>query len=83
MQPFVEKAMISGAVGLVGNTDGALEILRQPAATQSTEVFEQIGDLEAARGRGAEARAAYDQAGKLTSDSAARKRITRKGQAVK
>jgi predicted negative regulator of RcsB-dependent stress response len=54
--------------------------LRQAAGTdnQNPEVLEQMGDLEAARGHKAEAQAAYDQAQKLISDSAARKRLKRK-----
>jgi predicted negative regulator of RcsB-dependent stress response len=67
-----------------GNPDGAIEVLKQAQGdVQGPDVYELTGDLEAARGRGAEARAAYDQALKLTTDSAARKRITRKSQTAK
>jgi predicted negative regulator of RcsB-dependent stress response len=59
--------------------------LRQAAGAdnQNPDVLEQIGDLEAARGRKAEAQAAYDQAAKLTTDSAARKRLKRKQSTVR
>jgi len=66
-----------------GNADGALEILKQPTDAQSPDLYELLGDLEASRGHSAEARTAYDQAQKLSSDSASRKRIERKRQAVK
>jgi tetratricopeptide (TPR) repeat protein len=68
-----------------GDTENALTELRQAAGAdnQNPDVLEQIGDLEAARGRKAEAQAAYDQAAKLTTDSAARKRLKRKQSTVR
>ncbi len=66
-----------------GNADAAIDALHAPNGMESPDVYEQIGDLESSRGRGAEARAAYEQAQKLTTDSAARKRLERKRQAVK
>ena len=68
-----------------GDSEGALTELRQAsgADNQNPEVLEQIGDLEAKLGHKAEALAAYDQALKLSSDSAARKRLKRKQTTVR
>ncbi len=68
-----------------GDNDNALKELRQAAGadTQNPEVLEQIGDLEGARGNKAEAQTAYGQAEKLTTDSAARKRMKRKQSALR
>ena len=59
---------------------GRSEELRQTstARSQNPELFEQIGDLEAARQHAAEARAAYQSALDLAPDRAARKRIGNK-----
>jgi tetratricopeptide (TPR) repeat protein len=67
-----------------GDKDGAITELRQAAGVdnQNPDVLEQIGDLEASAGHNAEAQTAYDQAAKLTQDSAARKRLKRKESAL-
>jgi Flp pilus assembly protein TadD len=63
-----------------GDAEGALTELREAAGAdnQNPDVIEQIGDIEAGRGRSAEARTAYEQALKLQSDSSAKKRLKRK-----
>jgi tetratricopeptide (TPR) repeat protein len=68
-----------------GDNENALKELRQAAGadTQNPDVLEQIGDMEGARGNKAEANTAYDQAEKLTTDSAARKRMKRKQAALR
>jgi predicted negative regulator of RcsB-dependent stress response len=55
-----------------GDVDGAITELRKVNA------FEQIGDLEAARGRTAEARDAYEKALPAATDRKERKRIQQK-----
>ena len=62
----------------------ALEQLRQVTKedAQDPEVFERIGDLEAARHNPAEARAAYQSALALKPSGAARKRIDNKLKSV-
>jgi Flp pilus assembly protein TadD len=64
-------------LGDTGDTDNAIAELRATGA-DNPDVLEQIGDLEAKRGRKAEAQTAYDQAANLSTDSAARKRLKRK-----
>jgi tetratricopeptide (TPR) repeat protein len=63
-----------------GDVDNALEQWREVAKQdpQNGDAFEQIGDLEAGRGRAAEATTAYRSALQLVSDRAARKRIGNK-----
>jgi tetratricopeptide (TPR) repeat protein len=60
-----------------GDNDGALNELRSASQADPANfaIFEQIGDIEAARGRTAEARAAYTSALNAASDRAVRKRI--------
>jgi tetratricopeptide (TPR) repeat protein len=59
-----------------GDVDGAISELRRANA------FEQIGDLEAARGRKAQARAAYEEAISSAADRQSRKRLQSKIKAV-
>ena len=63
-----------------GNTDQALNELREAARRDAEDptVFEQIGDLEAARQLNADAKAAYQSALNLKPERAARKRIESK-----
>ena len=79
------RVALAGLLNKTGDTEGALNQLRQAAASnpRNSEVFEQIGDIEAARGRGAEARAAYQSASGVAPDTATRKRIDKKLKALK
>ena len=63
-----------------GDADAALIELREAvkADAQNSALLEQIGDMEAARGRKAEAKQAYTAALQASSDRAARKRIESK-----
>ncbi len=63
-----------------GDRDGALDQLRQVTkqGSQDPELFERIGDLEAARQHSADARAAYQSALELKPARAERKRIEKK-----
>jgi tetratricopeptide (TPR) repeat protein len=63
-----------------GDPDSALEQLREVSKQdqRNGDVFEQIGDLEAARRHAVEATAAYQAALQLATDRAARKRIGNK-----
>jgi tetratricopeptide (TPR) repeat protein len=60
-----------------GDNEGAVNELRSASQADPANfaIFEQIGDIEAARGRTAEARAAYTSALNAASDRAAHKRI--------
>lgn len=68
------------ALARLVDPDAALEQLRAVLASdpQNAAAFEQIGDLEAARSRVAEARAAYNSALSFATDRASRKRIAGK-----
>jgi tetratricopeptide (TPR) repeat protein len=79
------RLALARLLGKTGDNDNALKELRQAAGadTQNPDVLEQIGDMEGARGNKAEANTAYDQAEKLTTDSAARKRMKRKQAALR
>jgi tetratricopeptide (TPR) repeat protein len=63
-----------------GDFDGAVRALREASNSDSRNfaILEQIGDAEAARGRAAEAKAAYQSAIDLTPDRASRKRLAGK-----
>lgn len=63
-----------------GDAEGALGELRQAAASNpdNGDLVEQMGDIEAGRGRVAEARADYERARGLAADRGARKRVERK-----
>jgi predicted Zn-dependent protease len=63
-----------------GDSEGALSELRAGVASnpENPELFEEIGDVEAAGGHAAEARAAYQQALTLAPDAGTRKRIGNK-----
>ena len=65
--------------------DAALEQLRAVLAANPKNIMalEQTGDIESARGHGAEARAAYNSALQTTADRAAKKRIATKLKSVK
>jgi predicted negative regulator of RcsB-dependent stress response len=66
------------------NPEGALTELRSAAASDAKNpaILEQIGDVEAARGRSAEARSAYQSALGLTTESAIKKRLNQKLKAL-
>jgi predicted Zn-dependent protease len=74
------RLALAGLLAKSGDAERAIQELRQisGAGSQNPEIFEQIGDLEAARQHIAEARAAYQSALDLASDRAARKRIGNK-----
>jgi len=78
------RLALAGLLGKTGANGQALEQLRQVSQqdTQNPEVFEQIGDLEAARHNPAEARAAYQSALALKPMRAVRKRIGNKLKAL-
>ena len=63
-----------------GDLNGALADLREAAKTQpgSAVIYEQIGDLEKARGDVAQAAEAYQTALRNTQDRSARKRLRTK-----
>jgi tetratricopeptide (TPR) repeat protein len=67
-----------------GDAEGALTELRSAAASdpKNPAVLEQIGDAEAARGRTAEARSAYQSALGLSPESGMKKRINNKLKAL-
>jgi tetratricopeptide (TPR) repeat protein len=60
-----------------GDADGAIQELREVSKIdpQNAAAFEQIGDIEAGRGRSAEAKAAYASALAAATDRTVRKRI--------
>lgn len=68
-----------------GDAENAAKELRDAAASnpQNSDLFEQLGDVEAGRGRSAEARAAYESALKVAPDAASRKRLDKKLKALK
>ena len=68
-----------------GDSEGAVNELREASRTdpRNAGVFEQIGDIEAARGRREEARAAYSSALGLTSERAGKNRINAKMKTLK
>jgi tetratricopeptide (TPR) repeat protein len=74
------RLALASSLAKAGDAEGALNELRQAsgADNQNPDVLEQIGDIEAGRGRVAEARNAYEQANKLQSDSTAKRRLKRK-----
>jgi Flp pilus assembly protein TadD len=65
--------------------DAALVELRAivEASPQNSQAFELTGDIESARGRSTEARAAYNSAVQFASDHAAKKRIAAKLKSVR
>ncbi len=67
-----------------GDPEAALQQLRQASAAdpRHTAILEQIGDIEAARGRAQEARSAYTAALASTSERAERKRLNGKTHAA-
>jgi protein O-mannosyl-transferase len=79
------RVMLARLLAKTGDTEGALRELGETAKLdpQDSEVFEQIGDIEAARGRVAEAKTAYQKAIAVAPDAIARKRIGRKLKSVK
>jgi predicted negative regulator of RcsB-dependent stress response len=68
-----------------GDREGALAEYREASKQdqQNPETLEQMGDLEAAANRSAEARTAYESALKQAPDRAARKRINNKLKSLK
>ena len=78
------RTALAGLLAKTGDADSALQQLRDLSQkdAQNFSIFEQIGDLEASRKHGAEARAAYQSALKLAPDRGARKRINNKLKAL-
>jgi tetratricopeptide (TPR) repeat protein len=68
-----------------GDRDGALAEFREASKQdqQNPEILEQIGDLEAASNRSAEARTAYEASLKQAQDRSTRKRIDNKLKSLK
>ncbi|HEY1756515.1 MAG TPA: tetratricopeptide repeat protein [Bryobacteraceae bacterium] len=86
LKPDYIAAHLALAQLLAKNSDpeGALAELRSAAAAdpKNPAILEQIGDVEAARGRAAEARSAYQSALGLSPESAAKKRLNQKLKAL-
>jgi tetratricopeptide (TPR) repeat protein len=74
------RLALGGLLAKTGDPEGALRELRLGSASnpQNPELFERIGDIEAASGHVAEAKAAYQQVSALTRDGDTRKRIAKK-----
>ena len=74
------RMALAGLLAKTGDREAALSELRQMVAgeSQSPEIFEKIGDLEAGLQHNAEARTAYQSALGPGSDRATRKRIGNK-----
>jgi tetratricopeptide (TPR) repeat protein len=74
------RIALADLLAKTGDRDGALDQLRQVTKqdSQDPDLFERIGDLEAARQHPAEARAAYQSALNLKPERAERKRIENK-----
>ncbi len=74
------RIALADLLAKTGDRDGALDQLRQVTKqdSQDPDLFERIGDLEAARQHPAEARAAYQSALDLKPARAARKRVENK-----
>ncbi len=74
------RSALADLLAKTGDRDGALDQLRQVTKqnAQDPDLFERIGDLEAAGQRPAEARAAYQSALNLKPARAERKRIEKK-----
>jgi tetratricopeptide (TPR) repeat protein len=74
------RLALAGLLAKSGDADGAIQELREASKSdpQNSAVLEQIGDIEAGRGRQTEAKAVYTSALAATSDRAARKRISEK-----
>jgi len=78
------RIALADILAKTNDRDGALGQLRQVTKQDSQDpaLFERIGDLEAARQRAAEARAAYQSALDLKPERAVRKRIENKARNV-
>jgi tetratricopeptide (TPR) repeat protein len=74
------RVALAQQLAKAGDPEAAVGELREAAKTdsQNPAILEQIGDIESARGRTAEAKAAYQSALTLTSDRGTRKRISKK-----
>jgi tetratricopeptide (TPR) repeat protein len=74
------RLALAGLLEKTGDAESALQELRQALKQdqKSAAIFEQIGDLEAARKHDAEARAAYESALQNAPDSQTGKRIRKK-----
>src|SRR5580693_4161013 len=78
------RVALAGLLAKTGDSEGALQAFRELSKQepQNSSVFEQIGDLEAARQHPAEARAAYKSALDFAPDRDARKRVSNKLKSV-
>ena len=74
------REALAGLLAKSGDSDGALKELKELSKqnTQDSGLYEQIGDLEAAKQHPAEAKAAYETALGLAPDRDARKRLGNK-----
>jgi tetratricopeptide (TPR) repeat protein len=74
------RIALAGLLAKSGDADAAVGELKEAskADPENGAIFEQIGDIEAARNRSADARAAYSSALQNASDRPARKRIEAK-----
>ena len=74
------RLALAGLLARSGNPDAAVEQLQEALKRKprSPLVYEQLGDIEMARGRAAEARAAYESALENAADPKARKTIRSK-----
>jgi len=78
------RVALASLLAKVGDRDQALEQLRTVSQNSADPaVFEQIGDLQAARQRTSEARSAYQSALGLKTDRSQRKRINDKLKSLK
>jgi tetratricopeptide (TPR) repeat protein len=84
-QYVAARVALAGLFAKSGDPEAALGQLRRvtEADAQNAAVLEQIGDIESARGKATEARAAYQSAATAASDSTARKRIQNKLKTVR
>ena len=71
---------LAGLLSKNGDADGAIRELRDASAgdLQNPSILEQIGDIEAGRGRTAEARTDYQSALNATGDKSVKKRLNGK-----
>jgi len=79
------RVALARLLAKAGDAESAVKELRQAAASnpQNSDLLEQIGDIEAARGHVAEAKAAYESASGVAPDTTTRKRIEKKLKSLK
>jgi Flp pilus assembly protein TadD len=79
------RVALAGLLAKTGDPDGALNEFREASKVdpQNPDLLEQIGDLQLARGRGGEAKTAYQSARDLASDRGSRKRLDNKLKSIR